>query len=143
MTFTGNFVAPVGYLVTGVPGVSALLTGDDFPATSGVMSAQTSARPSAGNYTLGTEEDVDYSVVNQDGNFHINAGKFSGTQDMNLPAVPYLSENQVIFPTTYTFGADGTGSFGPNTVAVTNGSSVYVLNESPTATHPSVTVLAK
>jgi hypothetical protein len=49
VSFTGNFVAPVGYLVTGVPGVNALLTGDDFPASSGLMSEQTSAHPSAGN----------------------------------------------------------------------------------------------
>ncbi|MGH9499170.1 MAG: beta strand repeat-containing protein [Terriglobales bacterium] len=143
ISFSGNFIAPVGYLVTGVPGVSAVLTGNDFPATSGVLSAQTSARPSAGKYTLGTEEDVDYSVVNQDGNFQINAGKFSGTQDMNLGAAPFLEENQTVYPTPYTFGADGTGIFGANTVAVTNGSAVYVIDESPTNNHPSVTVLTK
>jgi hypothetical protein len=143
VTFSGNFIAPVGYLVTGVPGVSALLTGNDFPATSGLLSAQTSALPSAGNYTLGTEEDVDYSVVNQDGDFRINTGKFSGTQDMNLIAAPFLEENQTVFPTPYAFIADGTGSFGPNTVAVTNGTTVYVIDESPTNSHPSVTVLAK
>jgi hypothetical protein len=143
VAFNGNFITPVGYLVTGVPGVSALLAGNDFPATSGVMSAQTSARPSAGNYTVGTEEDVDYSVINRNGNFHLNAGNFSGTQDMSLVAAPYLLENQMVFSTPYTFAADGTGAFGANTVAVTNGSTIYLINESPTVTHPSVTVLAK
>ena len=141
--FTGNFITPVGYLVTGVPGVQALLAGNDFPATSGLMSAQTSMRPSGGNYTVGTEEDVDYSVVNQEGDFHINAAKFAGTQDMSLVAAPFLLENQMVLSTPYSFASDGTGIFGTNTVAVTNGSSIYVINESPSVTHPSVTVLAK
>jgi hypothetical protein len=143
VAFTGNFITPVGYLVTGVPGVSAFLVGNDFPATSGVMSAQTSKQPAGGNYTVGTEEDVDFSVVNQEGDFHINAGKFSGTQDMSLSAAPFLLENQMVLATPYSFAADGTGTLGANTVAVTNGSTIYVINESPTVTHPSVTVLAK
>jgi hypothetical protein len=143
VVFTGNFIAPVGYLVTGVPGISALLAGNDFPATSGVLSAQTGTRPSGGNFTFGTEEDVDYSVVNQVGTYHINTGNFSGTKDMNVTASPFLVENQVVPSTSYTFGADGTGTFGSNTVAVTNGSAIYIINESPAVTHPSVTVLAK
>ena len=143
ITFSGNFITPVGYLVTGVPGVSGFLIGDDFPATSGMLSKQISAQPSAGNYTLGTEEDVDYKVINQDGMLHLSAGKFSGTQDMSVAAVPYLEENQTVPVTAYSFAADGTGVFGANTVAVTDGSAVYIINESPTNTHPSVTVLAK
>ncbi len=48
--FTGNFITPVGYLVTGVPGVKHC--GQRLPCrTSGLMSAQSSMRPSAGNYT--------------------------------------------------------------------------------------------
>jgi hypothetical protein len=143
VVFTGNFITPVGYLVTGFPGVSAFLAGNDFPATSGIMSAQSSTHPAGGNYTLGTEEDVDFSVVNQDGDFHINAGKFSGTQDMSLAAAPFLLENQMVLATPYSFAPDGTGTLGANTVAVTNGSTIYVINESPNVTHPSVTVLAK
>lgn len=143
VAFTGDFIAPVGYLVTGVPGINVLVLGNDFPATSGVVSAQTAVQPAGGNYTFGTEEDVDYSVVNQVGIYHINAGKFSGTKDMNTPALPFLVENQMVLSTSYNFGADGTGTFGPNTVAVTNGSTVYIINESPSVTHPSVTVLVK
>jgi hypothetical protein len=143
VSFTGNFITPVGYLVTGVTGVSAFLAGNDFPATSGVMSAQTSVRPSGGSYTVGTEEDVDYSVINQVGNFHLNTGKFAGTQDINLVAAPYLVENQPVFATPFTFAADGTGTFGANTVAITNGTSIYVINEASNISHPSVTVLTK
>jgi hypothetical protein len=141
--FAGNFITPVGYLVTGVPGVAAFLTGNDFAATSGVMSAQTSARPAGGNYTVGTEEDVDYSVVNQVGDFHVNTTKFTGAEDMTIAASPFLLQNQVVLSTPFSFGVDGTGTFGSNSVAVTNGSSIYVINEAPTVTHPSVTVLAK
>lgn len=143
VVFTGTFIAPVGYLVTGVPGVTALVAGNDFPATSGILSAQTSVRPAGGNYTLGTEEDVDYSVINQAGTYHVNTSNFSGTKDMNIAASPFLVENQMVLSTPYSFGADGTGTFGANTVAVTNGSSVYIINEAPTVTHPSVTVLVK
>jgi hypothetical protein len=143
VTFTGNFIVPVAYLVTGYPGVTAFLAGNDFPATSGLMSAQTSVRLSSGRYTVGTEEDADYSVVNQVGDFNLNAANFNGTQDLNVTSTPFLIENQPILSTPYTFAANGTGTFGANTVAVTNGSAIYVINESPTIMHPSVTVLAK
>jgi hypothetical protein len=143
VVFTGNFIAPVGYLVTGYPGVSAFVTGNDFPASSGVVSAQTSMVPSAGRYTFGTEEDVDYSVVNMVGDFKLNAANFAGTQDMNIAASPFLLENQVVFSTPYSFAADGTGTFGANTAAITDGNAIYVINESPTVMHPSVTVLVK
>jgi len=62
---------------------------------------------------------------------------------MSLVAAPFLLENQMVLATPYSFAADGTGIFGNNTVAVTNGSAIYVINESPNVTHPSVTVLAK
>ncbi|MGB7584225.1 MAG: Ig domain-containing protein [Terriglobales bacterium] len=143
VVFSGNFIVPVGYLVTGVPGVTALLAGNDFAATSGVMSAQTSLRPAAGSYTVGTEEDVDYSVVNLNGDLHFNSGNFAGTQDMNVTALPFLLENQMVLATPYAFASDGTGTLGPNTAAITDGNAIYVINESPTVMHPSVTVLVK
>ncbi len=62
---------------------------------------------------------------------------------MSLVAAPFLVENQMVLSTPYSFAADGTGIFGTNTVAVTDGASIYVINESPNVTHPSVTVLAR
>jgi hypothetical protein len=142
-TFSGNFIAPVGYIVTGVPGTSVLIAGNDFPATSGAVSKQSSTQPSSARYTVGTEEDVDYSVINQVGDFNLKTANFAGTQDMNLVASPFLVENQMVFSTPYTFASDGTGTFGANTVAVTDGTSIFAINESPTISHPSITVLQK
>ena len=142
VAFTGNFITPVGYLVTGYPGVSAFLVGGDFPATSGVIEPQTSTHPSTGIFSFGTDETADYATVNQVGTVNVSGGNFWGTANLGKSATPFLVMDQPIAPTAFSF-TSGVGSFGANTDAVTSGSAIYYIDETAGATHPSVTAVIK
>ncbi len=139
---TGNSIVPVGYLVTNFPGVAAFLVGNDIPATSGVIEAQTSAKPSTGIFSMGTDEMVDYETLDQVGTLDLTAGNFSGTANLDTSTVPYLLMDQPIPATPFAFGRDG-GTFGAGTGAVTSGSAVYYIDETAGTTHPSVTAVTK
>jgi Putative Ig domain len=137
VSFSEGGITPVAYLVTNVPGVNAFLIGNDFPATSGVLEAQTGANPSTGIFLVGTDEITDYETAELVGTLDLTAQNFSGTVNLDNSTVPYLVMNQPVTPTAFTFGTGG-GTFGPNTGAVTSGSAVYFIEESTGITHPSV-----
>jgi hypothetical protein len=142
VAFTGNFITPVGYLVTGFPGISAFLVGSDFPATSGVLEPDASGQPSPGVYSMGTDEAADYASVNQVGSVELGASSFSGTTNLGNSVAPFLKMNQFIAPTGFNF-INGVGTFGANTDAVTSGSAIYYIDETAGNTHPSVTAVIK
>lgn len=142
LSSTDSSITPVGYLVTNFPGVSAFLVGNDFPATSGVLEPQTSASPSIGIFSMGTDEVADYETVNQVGTLYLTVANFWGTANLDNPTVPYLVMDQPIPTTPFGFGSDG-GTFGADTGAVTSGSAIYYIDEAAGITHPSVTVVSK
>lgn len=142
VSFSNNAIVPVAYLVTNFPGVSGFLLGNDFPATSGVIEPQTSANPSTGIFSMGTDEMVDYETVNRVGTLNLTVQNFSGTANLDNSATPYLVMDQPIPTTGFTFGSEG-GTFGANTSAVTSGPAVYYIDESAGTTHPSVTAVTK
>lgn len=142
IVFSGNFITPAGYLVTGFPGVSALLVGGDFPATAGMLEPQmTNPQPGVGIYSVGTDEDVDYLTTNQVGTLSLSSGNFSGTQNLSNAASPFLVENQAA-SSSYSFASDGTGTFWGND-AVSSGSIIYFISEAGANTHPAIISVTK
>lgn len=140
--FTGNFITPVGYLVTGYSGVSAFLLGQDFPATSGVLEAQTASHPADGSYSFGTEEVADRMSNTRVGTVSVQSGNFTGTANMGNSSVPFLVMDKPIPSSAYNFSS-GIGTFGPFTDAVTTGSAIYYIDEYNGNAHPSVTDVIK
>jgi len=141
VVFTGNFITPIGYLVTNYNGVSAFLVGSDFPATAGVLEPQVSAQPSAGTYAFATDEAADYTSPTRVGTVTIAGSNFSGTTNLSNPVSPFLVLNQPIPSTGFNF-VDGAGTFGASVDAVTSGSAIYYIDETVGA-HPSVTAVTK
>ena len=143
ITFTGSFIAPVGYLVTGYNGVSVVLVSNDYPATTGILVPQpTDSTPASGTYSFGTDVDADFLTANQVGTFNLNAANFSGTESLSNPVTPFLVQNQNVSSTS-SIGTDGTGSFWANH-AVSSGSVIYFIDErAGTNTHPAIIEVTK
>jgi hypothetical protein len=140
--FTGNFITPVGYLVTGHAGVSAFLLGQDFPATSGVLEPLTALTPATGAYSFGTEEVADRMSNTRVGTVSVQLGSFTGTANTRNSTVPFLVMDKPIPSSAYSF-SNAMGMFGPFTDAVTTGSAIYYIDESNNDAHPSVTAVIK
>jgi hypothetical protein len=143
IVFAGNFVTPVGYLVTGYNGTSAVLIGDDYPATSATLEPQlTNVQPESGIYSIGTDEDVDFLTANLVGTYNLSSGTFAGTESLSNPASPFLQENQTV-SNSFSLASNGTGSFWGND-AVSTGSVIYFITEQGGAnTHPAVVSITK
>jgi len=143
VVLAGNFVTPVGYLVTGFNGMSAVLLGNDYPATSGTLELQQpSPEPASAVYSMGTDDDADYLTTNQVGTFNLTAANFSGTENMSYAASPFLLENQLV-SNSFSLTGNGTGTFWGND-AVSTGSVIYFINEEGGAnTHPSIISVTK
>jgi hypothetical protein len=142
VVFSGNFITPVGYLVTGFDGVSAVLVSNDFPATSGLLEPQqANPQPTSGIYSIGTDEDVDYLTANLVGVFNLSSATFSGTENLSNPASPFLTENQTV-SNTFSLAGSGTGVFWGND-AVSTGSVIYFITEAGANAHPSIISITK
>ena len=63
---------------------------------------------------------------------------FGGTADQVFAGPGGLAADQTFAGIAHLNTAGGTGDFGANTTAVTNGTGVYYINEDPTITHPVV-----
>ena len=143
VVFAGNFITPVGYLVTAFDGISAVLLGDDYPATSGTLEPQqANVQPAAGIYSIGTDEDADYLAANQVGTFNLGSPNFSGTENVSNTASPFLLENQAVSG-SFSFAGNGAGTFWGND-AVSSGSVIYFIDEEGgTNTHPTIVSVIK
>jgi Putative Ig domain len=143
VVFTGNAITPVGYLVTGFGGMSAVLVGNDFPATSGTLEPQqANPQPASGIYSIGTDEDVDYLTANLVGTLNLSSANFSGTENLSNAASPFLLENETV-SNSFSFTGNGTGSFWGND-AVSTGSVIYFITEEAGAnTHPAIISVTK
>ena len=132
LTGTGNH-APVLYLTTATDGISAIVVGTDNSAIFGFVELQPSANYTntvSGNYFLGTEDPSDNTITNDVGAVSIvgSTGTVSGTEDRSAAGSPYLVTGSTISGTV-SMGANGTGNVGSGTVAVTNGTRLFFIDE--------------
>jgi hypothetical protein len=124
------------YLTTPYDGVAGFSITTDATAPLGVFDVEPYGSPGvpplpalSGNFILGSGEPGDSTVFDISGvatapSFGMPA--FTGTEDVASPTA--LSSNS--FTTgLFSFGSDGTGSVGPNTFAVTNGTELFFLDE--------------
>jgi len=126
--------APVLYLTTATDGISAFLVGTDNSATFGVAEFQPAANYTnavSGNYFFGTEDASDNTAKLDVGSVAVtgSTGAVSGTQDSSQPTSPFLQTGKIVSG-TITINANGTGNVGTNTVAITNGTKVFFIDES-------------
>jgi hypothetical protein len=145
ISFTGSFIAPVGYLVTGVDGINAVLVANDYPATAGTLELQqANPVPPSGLYSIGTEVDAEYLSGNEVGTFNLGSGTVSGTETVTNPASPFLLENLAV-STSFSFNSDGTGKIWGNTDdSISTGSVIYYLTVGSGANgHPSIVSMTK
>jgi len=143
IAFTGSFIAPVGYVVAGVDGISAVLVANDYPATATTLEVQqASSVPTAGTYSIGSDVDADYLTANQVGTFILSSASFSGTENVSNPVSPFLVENQYV-SSSLSIATNGTGTFWGNP-ALSTGSVIYFINEGGgTNTHPAIISVTK
>lgn len=138
--------------------VTGFLVGIDSTAQDGVLEFQTSAIAPpppfgkqfvAGDYFYGTAESLDTATTIIDGTLSSDTANLnSATQNANYASAGYclqpgcllLVPNQTLSNSTFTVNSDGTGTFGPETVSVTNGTAVFYIDESPLDLHPSIIV---
>jgi hypothetical protein len=144
--------------------ITGFLVGNDSTAQDGILEFQTSATAPPppfnngyllGDFAFGVDETLDAIAPYSEGSATASAGSSSSNsgnlnpiiQDFNYSDAGYclqLSCLQLIpeelFTGTYSINTNGTGSFGGETVSVTNGRTVFYLDESPLNTHPSVIV---
>jgi hypothetical protein len=143
VTFTGTFITPVGYLVTGVNGVSAVLVGNDYPATTAVLEPQPAdSTPASGIYSFGSDVDANFLTPNQVGTLNLSSANLSGTESLSNPIAPFLVQNQAV-SSSFSIGSTGSGTFWGNP-AVSTGSVIYFLDERGGANgHPAIVSVTK
>ena len=138
--------------------VTGFLVGIDSTAQDGILEFQTPAIAPpppfgkqfvAGDYFYGTSESLDTATTIIDGTLSSDTANLnSSTQDANYAGSNYCLQpgcllfvpNQTLSNSTFSVNSDGTGTFGPETVSVTNGNVVFYIDESPLDLHPSVIV---
>ena len=143
VTFTGTFITPVGYLVTGVNGISAVLVGDDYPATTAMLEPQpANSTPASGIYSIGTDLDADFLTPDQVGTYNLSSSNFSGTESLSNAISPFLVQNQAA-SNSFSIGTNGTGTFWGDP-AVSTGSVIYFIDErGGTNAHPAIISVTK
>ena len=123
---------PVLYLTTPTDGISAFVVGVNADAQEGVIEFQPSQTYStasvAGTFFFGTEDPGDNTVYNDAGSATVSSsGSASTTLDSSTTAG--LTPN-VPFNTTVTIAnSNGTGNVGSQTVAITNGTKIFYIDE--------------
>lgn len=124
---------PVLYVTTPTDGISAFVLGVNADAQEGVIEFQPSQTYStasvAGTFSFGTEDPGDNTVYNDAGSATItSSGSASGTVDLSTtggltPSVPFSA-------TLTISNSNGTGNLGSQTVAITNGTKLFYIDES-------------
>jgi hypothetical protein len=142
----------VGYLASLASGVGALLISTDPSAQAGLLEFQSPTPPIqpfgnsslTGPYILGTDENLDANTWDYVGTTSPNGnGDEAGCLcDVSGPGIGNFSANQQFFA-SYSVGKSGVGFFGGQSVAVTNGTSTFYIDESPLNIHPAVVVMEK
>lgn len=139
--------------------VTGFLVGNDSSAQTGVMEFQTSILPPpppfsntfvAGDYLYGNAESLDSSTPVIDGTLSSDTKNLSNrSQIVNYsnssyclqPGCAVLLPAETLASASFSVKSDGTGTFGGETVSVTNGNIIFYIDESPLNLHPSVLVV--
>jgi hypothetical protein len=150
ITFSGTAIPAVGYLVLDTGGPTAYLVGTGASASSGEMEFQTDSYPPGyqfspinGLYGLAIDELLDrqtapfvgLNFASSNGNLDLG-NSYLDTSSPSAGLLPFQSYEMFL----YTFGTDGSGTYGGNTYMVTNGAKIYYLDISPFNSHPAVIV---
>ncbi|PYU13350.1 MAG: hypothetical protein DMG37_10665, partial [Acidobacteria bacterium] len=122
--------SPICYLANPFDGVSAFCIGTDSSAGFGILDGQPAATYSSnslsGNFFFGSNEPGDNAGPDSSGVATISSGNLQGVQDISAQAGLSLANP---FSATLSINSDGSGNLGANTVAVTNGSVLYLIDE--------------
>jgi hypothetical protein len=125
--------SPICYLSNPLDGVSAFCLTLDNAASLGVFDTQPAATYSnsslSGNFFFGSNEPADPIVPGLSGIASISSGSLQGVQDASQPSGFALGTQRTA---ALAITANGTGNLGPNTVAVTNGTTLYLIDQSGT-----------
>jgi hypothetical protein len=127
---TGSETSPICYLTGPLDGVSGFCISTDSTASLGVLDAQPAATYGnsslSGNFFFGSMEPGDNTVPDLSGVVSISSGSLTGTEDESAPAGLSLASP---FSAMLSINASGSGSLGADTVAVTNGTVLYFIDE--------------
>ncbi|MHB8754705.1 MAG: hypothetical protein ACYC92_07075 [Candidatus Acidiferrales bacterium] len=130
ITGASSATSPTLYLTTPFDGVSAFSISTDASASLGVFDTQPAATYSnsslSGNFFFGSNDPAGNTVSDISGVASISSGNLQGTEDQSAPA-GFSLDSPV--SATLSISADGSGSLGANTVAVTNGTTLYFIDE--------------
>lgn len=151
-SFAGTGAPVIGYAIPSASGLTAYLVGTGASAASGAMEFQTASYPpgyqfspflgSAYGYGYATEEMLEAQATIVSGQeFPTPNGGFSGGLsyvDSSDTSGLYALQQFDLFK--YTWGADGSGTWGGNTYMVTNGTKFFYIDTSPLNGHPGVVV---
>ncbi len=122
--------SPVCYLTTPLDNIAAFCASTDATASLGIFDTQPAATYSnsslAGNFFFGTNEPGDNTVPDLSGVASISSGNLTGTEDSSAAGGFTLG---TAFNAALSIHANGAGTLGANTVAVTNGTVLFFINE--------------
>lgn len=118
------------YLTNPVDNISGLCISSDATASSGVFDTQPAATYTnsslSGNFFFGMNEPGDNNVTDLSGVASVSSGTLIGTEDQSTgTGLSLASPISAMLSIT----GNGSGNLGANTVAVTNGTTLYVINE--------------
>ncbi|MHB8541508.1 MAG: hypothetical protein ACYDCD_11275 [Candidatus Acidiferrales bacterium] len=130
---TSSATSPTLYLTTPFDGVSAFSISTDASASLGIFDTQPAATYSntslSGNFFFGSNEPAGNTVFDISGIASISAGNLQGTNDQSGPTGFSLGSP---VSAALSISANGSGSLGANTVAVTNGTVLFFIDETST-----------
>jgi hypothetical protein len=122
--------SPICYLTNPTDGVSAFCISMDSAASLGVFDVQPAATYGntslSGSFFFGSNEPGDNSVPGLSGIAAISSGSLKGVEDASAQSGFSLA---TALNATLSISADGSGNLGANTAAVTNGSVLYLIDE--------------
>lgn len=136
----------VAYIIPTTSGTAAFLVSTDASVQAGALEFQALNPPAAtfrnadvaGGYLFGTDDPTDAASLSLTGTLSATGtGNQAGNEDMS--SAGSLLPNQG-FTGSYSVSKNGSGNFGGETVSVTNGKTVYSLDESLLDLHPTITV---
>jgi hypothetical protein len=130
ITGSSPATSPICYLTNPIDGVSAFCISMDSSASLGVFEVQPAATYSSGSlsgsFFFGSGEPGDNATSGFSGVATISSGNLQGVRDISAQSSLSLANP---FSATLSINADGSGNLGANTVAVTNGSVLYLIDE--------------
>jgi len=134
LTGASAATSPVCYLTNPLDSVSALCISADNSVSLGVFNTLPAATYSSaslsGNFFFGSNEPGDATVADLSGVASISSGTLQGVQDVSGQSGLTLASP---VNATLSITANGSGNLGPKTVAVTNGTALYFIDETGTS----------